>query len=343
MDRQRLSDNEEAFLIDLDLDEFEEEGETEDLPQVSAGEVLLLPETEDKGERLDKYVATKVPALSRSYIQELIETDHVLVDGQVRRSKFKITPGQKVLVTIPEPEEVSIGPEDIPLDIVYEDADVIVINKPAGMVVHPAPGHPSGTLVNALLHHAPDIAVGGSNRPGIIHRLDRDTSGLMVVVKTDRARTSLVSQWQERTVEKGYVALVYGEVEGEEATIDAPIGRDPQNRKKMAAIRGGREAITHLTVAERLRGATYLDLDLETGRTHQIRVHLAFIGHPIVGDALYNRYIGPYGGKNATVDRQFLHAARLAFRLPNGKGVVFEQPLPPDLQTGLERARMNDL
>jgi len=197
--------------------------------------------------------------------------------------------------------------------------------------------------VNALLHHAPDIAVGGSNRPGIIHRLDRDTSGLMVVVKTDRARTSLVAQWQARTVEKGYIALVYGEVEEEEATIDAPIGRDPQNRKKMAAIRGGREAITHLKVAERLRGATLLDLDLETGRTHQIRVHLAFIGHPIAGDALYNRHIGLYGGKSAVADRQFLHAARLAFRLPSGKGVAFEQPLPADLAAGLDRARINDL
>lgn len=337
-----MNDNDEALMIDLDLEEnFEEEdGELAPAP---VGEVLLLPEKGDKGERLDKYVAANVPALSRSYVQELIETDHVLVDGQIRRAKFKITPGQKVVVTIPEPAVVSIEPEDIPLDIVFEDKDVIVLNKPAGMVVHPAPGHPSGTLVNALLHYAPDMAVGGSNRPGIIHRLDRDTSGLMVVVKTDRARTSLVSQWQERTVEKGYVALVYGEVEGEEATIDAPIGRDPQNRKKMAAIRGGREAITHLSVAERLRGCTYLDLDLETGRTHQIRVHLAFIGHPIAGDELYNRHVGPYGGKSAVVDRQFLHAARLAFRLPGGKGVAFEQPLPPDLVRGLERARMNDL
>jgi 23S rRNA pseudouridine1911/1915/1917 synthase len=341
MDNQLLSDN-DAFLIDLDLEE-DFENEDEELAPAPTGEVLLLPEKEDKGERLDKYVAANVPALSRSYVQELIETDRVLVDGQVRRSKFKITPGQKVLVTIPEPETVELEAENIPLDIVYEDADVIVLNKAAGMVVHPAPGHPSGTLVNALLHHAPDIAVGGSNRPGIIHRLDRDTSGLMVVVKTDRARTSLVAQWQERTVEKGYVALVYGEVEGEEATIDAPVGRDPQNRKKMAAIRGGRDAITHLAVAERLRGATYLDLDLETGRTHQIRVHLAFIGHPIAGDGLYNRHIGPYGGKSAVVDRQFLHAARLAFRLPNGKGVAFEQPLPADLARGLERARINDL
>lgn len=337
MDELPLSED-DVFLIDLD--EFFEEEEPQAVP---GGEITLLPQKEDKGERLDKFIAAGVPALSRSYIQELIERDLVLVDGQIRRAKFKVTPGQTISVQVPATEPVELLPEAIPLDIRYEDADIIVLNKPAGMVVHPAPGHPGGTLVNALLHHAPDIAVGGSNRPGIIHRLDRDTSGLMVVVKTDRARTSLVAQWQARTVEKGYVALVYGEVEGEEATIDAPIGRDTQNRKKMAAVRGGRDAITHFRVAERLRGSTYLNLDLETGRTHQIRVHLAFIGHPIAGDSLYNRHIGPFGGKSSVTDRQFLHAARLAFRLPNGKGIEFEQPLPEDLAAGLARARNNDI
>lgn len=338
MDKHLLSDNEDAYLIDLD--EFEIEDEIAPAP---AGEMLLLPQKSDQGERLDKYVSTAVPALSRTYVQELIDRGLVLVDGYVRKAKFVITPGQKVQLTVPEPIAIELEAENIPLDIVYEDADVIVLNKPAGMVVHPAAGHPSGTLVNALLYHAPDIAVGGSNRPGIIHRLDRDTSGLMVVVKTDRARTSLVAQWQARTVDKGYVALVYGEMDVEEGTVDAPIGRDAQNRKKMAAIRGGRDAITHFSVAERLRGCTYLNLDLETGRTHQIRVHLAFIGYPIAGDALYNRHIGPYGGKSAVTDRQFLHAARLGFRLPGGKEVEFEQPLPEDLAIGLLRARMNDI
>jgi len=344
-------DDEQGFLIDLDDADWDED-ELEDDEDESGhepgqadverpvGEVELYPEASEKGTRLDKYVATHVASLSRSYIQDLIEQDRVLVDGQARKAKFKVTPGQVITIDVPERQSVPLLAEAIPLDIVFENEDVVVVNKPAGMVVHPAPGHEGGTLVNALLHHAPEIAVGGTNRPGIIHRLDRDTSGLMVVVKTDRARTSLVAQWQARSVDKGYIALAHGVLDVDEATIDAPIGRDPDNRKKMAAVRGGREAITHLRVEERLNGATLFDIDLETGRTHQIRVHLAFIGHPIVGDALYNKYGGPFGGHGESfAPRQFLHAARLAFKLPDGKGVEFTSPLPTDLEQALERAR----
>jgi len=336
----------EGLLIDLDA-ELEDDGEAieEDWgdsgPVVRQGGVFeLRPERSDINTRLDKFVSMQVPSLSRSYVQTLIDQQQVFVDGQPRRAAFKMTPGEVVTLTVPEAVETGLEAEAIPLDILYEDDDLIVINKPAGMVVHPAAGHPSGTLVNALIHHAPEINVGGSNRPGIIHRLDRDTSGVMVVVKTTRARTSLVAQWQARTVEKGYIALCHGVIEEDEATIDAPIARDPQNRMKMSVQRGGRDSITHVSVNERLRSATLFDVDLETGRTHQIRVHLAFIGHPIVGDELYNRYTGPYGGKEAICKRQFLHAARLAFRLPDGQGVEFEAPLPDDLTRALERARL---
>lgn len=336
----------EVLLFDLDAEDWDGEEEPEDIDDAGSAASLapgvhtFSPSPSEKGTRLDKFVAEHASGLSRSYVQELIDAGRVLVDDQVRKAKFKVTPGQVIGLDLPEPVVIGLEPEAIPLDIVFENDDLIVLDKPAGMVVHPAPGHERGTLVHALLHQAPEIDVGGTNRPGIIHRLDRDTSGLMVVVKTDRARTSLVEQWQARTVEKGYIALVHGELDIEEATIDAPIGRDPSDRKKMAAVRGGRPAITHVRVAERLIGATLLDVDLETGRTHQIRVHLAFIGHPIVGDSLYNKFGGPFGGRGETIaPRQFLHAARLAFRLPEGTGVAFESPLPADLENALERAK----
>jgi 23S rRNA pseudouridine1911/1915/1917 synthase len=339
----------EALLIDLDAGEWEEEDEDEfdeetaAAPEQAEGGILtLLPTRADIGSRLDKYVASAAADLSRSYVQQLIDEGNVLVDGQPRRSSFKVTPGETVVVVVPAPEPVEVLPEAIPLDIIYEDRDIIVLDKPAGMVVHPAPGHPRGTLVNALLHHAPEINIGGTNRPGIIHRLDKDTSGVMVVVKTDRARTSLVAQWQARTVDKAYTALVHGDVPEDEASIDVPIGRDPKDRKRMAALQSGREAITHFTVRERMAGATLLDVDLETGRTHQIRVHLAFIGFPIVGDELYNKHGGPLGGKTSIAPRQFLHAARLAFRLPDGTPVRFESGLPADLTAALERVRGGD-
>lgn len=300
-----------------------------------AGVIYLRPSVDDRNDRLDKFVARNIPDLSRSYLHELIERGDVVVDGFRRRPAFKVTPGQLIEVRVPPPIDEEILAEPIPIDIVFEDDDVLVINKPAGLVVHPAPGHPSGTLVNALLHHAPDIHVGGRLRPGIVHRLDKDTSGLMVVAKTDRARTSLVDQWQTRSVEKVYVALVSGATEEHEATIDAPIGRDPVHRQRMAVVRGGRSAVTHFVVRERFERATLLDVEIETGRTHQIRVHFQFIGHPIAGDPVYGRAHDTW----PELQRQFLHAARLSFDLPSGERMAFASELPHDLTIALEHLR----
>lgn len=302
--------------------------------------IELRPGREHQLMRLDRYVATELPDLSRTYLQQLIAEGRLLVDGQSRRAAFKMTPGQVVTVSLPVPEEFELEPQDIPLDVVFEDEDVLVINKPAGMVVHPAPGHPRDTLVNAVLFHAPDISIQGSTRPGIVHRLDKDTSGVMVVAKSNRAQTSLVEQWQGRSVTKHYTALVAGVIEEDTATIDAPIGRNPVNRQQMTTTRSGREAITHFTVVERFEDATLLDVRIETGRTHQIRVHLAFIGHPVVGDALYGNKVSSRVGERVEAPRQFLHAASLAFDMPSsGKRRTFTAPLPLDLDAVLSRAR----
>src|SRR5215210_3670308 len=289
--------------------------------------VELYPTRENLGMRLDRYVADQLPDLSRGTVQGLIESGRVRVDGQQRKPKFRMTPGEVVSVEIPPPRIDEILPDLIPLAIVYEDADVIVVDKPAGMVVHPAPGHPRGTLANALLAHVPGISVGGSQRPGIVHRLDKDTSGLIVAAKTDRGRTALVTQWESRSVEKTYLALVSGSTEDQEAVIDAPIGRDPKNRQRMAIVRSGRPAVTHFRVVERFLNATLLEVSIETGRTHQIRVHLAFIGHPVVGDHVYGR-AHPL---DTHLQRQFLHASALAFRLPDGEWLRLEAPLPDEL------------
>jgi 23S rRNA pseudouridine1911/1915/1917 synthase len=299
------------------------------------GFVELHPTRDDLGTRLDRYVADQLPDLSRGTVQGLIESGRVRVDGQQRKPKFRMTPGEVVSVEIPPPQVDEIQPDPIPLSIVYEDADVIVVDKPAGMVVHPAPGHPRGTLANALLAHVPGISVGGSQRPGIVHRLDKDTSGLIVAAKTDRGRTALVTQWESRSVEKTYLALVSGSVADEEAIIDAPIGRDPKNRQRMAVVRSGRPAVTQFRVVERFPDATLLEVSIETGRTHQIRVHLAFIGHPVVGDQVYGRtrLTDPH------LDRQFLHASALGIRLPNGEALRLEAPLPDDLRDVLEELR----
>jgi 23S rRNA pseudouridine1911/1915/1917 synthase len=297
--------------------------------------VELHPTREDLGTRLDRYVADQLPDLSRGTVQGLIESGRVRVDGQHRKPKFRMTPGEVVSVEIPPPLIDEILPDPIPLAIVYEDADVIVVDKPAGMVVHPAPGHPRETLANALVAHVPGISVGGSQRPGIVHRLDKDTSGLIVAAKTDRGRTALVTQWESRSVEKTYLTLVSGSLEDEEATIDAPIGRDPKNRQRMAVVRSGRPAVTHFHVVERFPDTTLLQVSIETGRTHQIRVHLAFIGHPIVGDQVYGRA----RLTDPQPERQFLHASALEFRLPDGKSLRLEAPLPQDLQAVLEELR----
>lgn len=295
--------------------------------------IELRPAREDTNTRLDRFVAEALPELSRVYVQQLIGDGCIQVDDVKRRAAFKMTPGQRVTVDIPPPADEELISEEIPLAIVYEDEDVLVIDKPTGMVVHPAPGHPRGTLVNALLFYLPDLSVGGRRRPGIIHRLDKDTSGLMVVAKTDRARVSLVQQWEERSVEKDYLALVVGSVEPDEGEIDAPIGRHPKRRQQMSVLASGRSAVTRFSVVQRFDAATLLELRIETGRTHQIRVHCAFIGHGVVGDTVY--------GSRSSLDeinapRQFLHAARLAFFLPGGRRVALASPLPADLQSVLD-------
>jgi 23S rRNA pseudouridine1911/1915/1917 synthase len=327
----------EALLIDLDELEIEDETRAEEF-----GAFELHPTRDEINERLDKFVANHLDFLSRSYIQQLIEQGNVLVDGMPRRRTFKMTPGEVITVTVPEPEDEEILPEAITLDVVYEDADLLVINKMAGMVVHPAPGHRHGTLVNALVAHAPEIAVGGTNRPGIVHRLDKDTSGLIVVAKSDRGRTSLIRQWNAHEVYKEYVALVRGVIQEETAVIDVPIGRDPVQRNRMAAVSGARSAVSRFTVRERFLESTLVDVVIETGRTHQIRVHFAYIGHPVVGDAVYNPATGPLGGTGAIVERQFLHAAKLGFRRPNGEEKLFEAPLPADLQSALDALRATE-
>ena len=306
-------------------------------------EVLeLRPEREDKNIRLDRFVAASLPDLSRTYLQSLIDEGLIQVDAVSRRAAFKMTPGQVVTVALPEVGDVDIVAEAIPLDIIYEDDDILIVNKAAGMVVHPAPGHPTGTLVNAVLHHAPGISIGGGNRPGIVHRLDKDTSGVMVVAKSDRAHASLLEQWGRKSVGKHYMALVAGEVAEDEATIDAPIGRDPANRLRMAANRSGRDAVSHFTVDKRFRSSTLLDVRIETGRTHQIRVHLSMIGRPVVGDGLYCTNRSRSLALELGLKRQFLHASRLALDMPGGERRSFSAPLAPDLEICLQGIERND-
>lgn len=284
---------------------------------------VLTPEP-----RLDRYLAEVSGDLSRSRIQQLIAQSLVTVNDGAGRAAAKLRPGDRIVVQVPPPSPLALTPEAIPLAIVYEDDDLAVIDKPAGLVVHPGPGHPAGTLVNALLSHCPDLAgIGGVQRPGIVHRLDRDTSGLIVVAKNQRAHESLSQQIKGRLVTKRYTALVRGVPLPAEGTIRAPIGRDPRHRQRMAVTADGRQATTHYRVVERLGAYSLLDVHIETGRTHQIRVHLAYLGHPVVGDATYG------GGQAAGLRRQFLHARLLGFRLPSsGEYREFQSPLPNDLQ-----------
>ena len=288
------------------------------------------------GERLDTFIARRCPELSRSHARRLIDEGLVSVNGRQAKPSERVTAGLSVNVTIPPPETITLVPEAIPLTIIYQDGDIIVLDKPAGLTVHPAPGHPSGTLVNALLAACPDLrGIAGTLRPGIVHRLDKDTSGLMVVAKNDRAQRALQRQLKDRDVRKTYLALVRGVPAPREGTIAAPIGRHPKNRKKMAVVADGREATTRYRVREEIAGGQYSLLEVEpvTGRTHQIRVHLAAVGHPVVGDATYGR-------PSAAVGRQFLHAHKLAFAMPlGGRTVEFESPLPADLREALSQLR----
>jgi 23S rRNA pseudouridine1911/1915/1917 synthase len=285
-----------------------------------------------------------LPEHSRSQIQRLIKQGRIRVGGREAKPNHFVRAGQSVTVEVPEPVEATPRAEALPLPILYQDSDLIVVDKPAGMVVHPAAGHSSGTLVNALLHHVDDLSgIGGEKRPGIVHRLDRGTSGLMVVAKHDAAHEELSRQFREREVEKEYYALVWGEVQAGRR-IDAPIGRDPGNRKKMSArARRSREAVTRILRAERLKALTLIQVAIHTGRTHQIRVHLSAIGHPIVGDPLYGGVHRRVPGDIRAVthlDRPFLHAARLAFTHPrDGRRMTFASELPADLQRVLDELR----
>jgi 23S rRNA pseudouridine1911/1915/1917 synthase len=300
------------------------------------------------GQRLDAWLARRLPSLSRSRLQALIDEGHVQLDGATARPSTRVRPGQVVRVHVPAPVPAQPQPEDIPIAVVHEDAHLVVVNKPAGLVVHPGAGTARGTLVNALLRHVRDLSgVGGVLRPGIVHRLDRGTSGLLVVAKDDETHRSLVRQFAGRTVEKEYVALVLGVPARLSGEVDAPIGRDPVHRQRMS-VRAprGREARTSWRVEERFDGAVLLRVRIHTGRTHQIRVHLASIGHPVAGDAVYGGTRTPSSRRAAareallSLERPALHAARLSFAHPaSGERLAFEAPLPPDIEAVLERLR----
>ena len=301
----------------------------------------LLVSPEEAGVRIDRYLASVLGGHSRSQIQRLIKDGKITIEGVEVRSNRVVHAGDAILVEIPDPVDPAPQPEPLALDIVYQDADVVVVNKPAGMVVHPGAGHSRGTLVNALLHQIKDLSgIGGELRPGIVHRLDRGTSGLMVFAKNDRAHAELARQFHDREVEKEYVALVWGVVHTGRR-IDLPIGRDPVDRKKMSArARRARSAATRVTKALQMPGVTLLHVAISTGRTHQIRVHLSEIGHPIVGDAIYGGLRRRVPGDLRPVlslDRPFLHAGRLVFHHPgDGRKMEFEAPLPRDLQSVLD-------
>jgi len=305
----------------------------------------FIVEIDQAGQRLDVFLVGLLPDQSRSSIQRLIKEGQVqLGEGRRARANTAVRAGEQVTVHVPPPAPATPEAEPLPLPIVYEDADLVVVDKPAGMVVHPAAGHAHGTLVNALLHHVADLSgIGGEQRPGIVHRLDRGTSGLLVVAKHDAAHRALVRQFQERSIEKEYVALAWGVVHAGRR-IEEPIGRDPQHRKKMTTrARRSREAMTRVTAAEDLSGVSLLHLAIATGRTHQIRVHLNAIGHPVVGDPVYggvHRRVAPHLRAVLRLQRLFLHAARLAFTHPaDGRRVEFESPLPEDLQSVLDDIR----
>jgi 23S rRNA pseudouridine1911/1915/1917 synthase len=288
------------------------------------------------GERLDAFLARRLgERLTRSHAHKLIADGLVTINDTPAKASHRLARGDRVVASVPPSETPALLPEAIPLSIIYQDEDVIVVDKPPGLTVHPAAGHPRGTLVNALLDICPELAeIKGTLRPGIVHRLDKDTSGLLVAAKNEAAQANLARQLKDRQVHKVYLALVQGRVEPPEGVIDAPIGRHPRRRQRMAVVEGGRQALTRYRVREYLRDAySFVEAEPLTGRTHQIRVHFASIGHPVVGDKLY-------GKTSAMVGRQFLHAWRLGFRLPkSGRFREFESPLPADLEAALDALR----
>ena len=299
--------------------------------------ILLRASEESKNQRLDAFLASSLDGLTRSQATRLIESGEVAVNGRAVSKSYKLAGGEDIAVTLPEPEPVEAVPQDIPLDVVYEDADVIVVNKPSGMVVHPAPGHPDGTLVNALLYHCAGTlsGIGGALRPGIVHRIDRDTSGLIIAAKNDAAHQYLSAQLADHTLARTYECIVVGALREDRGTVDAPIARHPTDRKRMAVVAGGREAVTHWEVIARYPGYTHVRCRLETGRTHQIRVHMAYIGHPILGDTVY-------GAKKEIpgLTGQCLHAVGLRFLHPRTHEVVeLSCPLPDEFTRMLQKIR----
>ncbi len=309
---------------------------------------------EEDGLRLDKFLAKRALPLSRSQIQGLIKRGKVTVNRLPSKSSHRVVAGDKVSIVVPEQEPLKVLPEDVPLDILYEDEELLIVNKPPGMVVHPAAGHYSGTLVNSLLFHCPHLStINGPLRPGIVHRLDRDTSGVLMVAKTDEAHLDLARQIKERSIKRKYLALVEGRLELDEGTIEAPLGRHILKRKEMAVRhQGGRFALTHYRVLERFKAATLLEITLATGRTHQIRVHLTYIGHPVVGDKTYGRKglrFTPFRDNSLTrfkretspINRQALHAQLLGFAHPSRKEYMqFTAPLPHDIEQLLHNLRV---
>jgi 23S rRNA pseudouridine1911/1915/1917 synthase len=285
--------------------------------------------------RLDKFLADQLPDHSRSQIQGWIKDEQVTVNSEPSKANYKLQQDDVIALSIPEPLEIDAQPEDIAIDIVYEDKDVVVINKPQGMVVHPSLGHEGGTLVNALLYHIKDLSgINGKIRPGIVHRIDKDTSGLLMVAKNDVAHEKLAEQLQDKTAGREYIGLVHGVIQNDRGTIDAPIGRDPKNRKKYKVVENGKPSVTHFEVIERFNDFTLLKLNLETGRTHQIRVHLEYIGYRMAGDPLY----GPR--KTLEGPGQFLHAASLQFVHPTtGERLSFSAPLPESFEKTLDHIR----
>ncbi|HZG88238.1 RluA family pseudouridine synthase [Paenibacillus sp.] len=311
------------------------------IPSTDEFEAFALEIGEDEaGERIDKMLAEALEDVSRSQLQDWVRDGHVTVNGAAVKPNYKLSVGDEVVVRPPEPELTELVPEPIPLDVKYEDSDVIVVNKPRGMVVHPAVGHRSGTLVNALMYHCKDLSgINGEIRPGIVHRIDKDTSGLLMAAKNDVAHNSLAAQLKEHSVTRRYVAVVHGVLQHDQGTIDAPIGRDPQDRKLFTVTdRGGKHAVTHFVVLERFAEHTVVELMLETGRTHQIRVHMKFIGHPLVGDPVYGRS----RTRTMNVPGQALHAAVLGFTHPRtGERLTFEAPIPDEMQEFIEHLRLS--
>ncbi|MFP5200353.1 MULTISPECIES: RluA family pseudouridine synthase [Bacillus] len=302
-------------------------------------QVNIAVSEEQTSERLDKFLSTTEPEWSRTQVQQWVKDGLIEVNGKQVKANYKVQAGDQIKVDIPDPEELDVEAEPMDLDIYYEDADVLVVNKPRGMVVHPAPGHVSGTLVNGLMAHCKDLSgINGVMRPGIVHRIDKDTSGLLMVAKNDMAHESLVNQLVAKTVTRKYTAVVHGIIQHDTGTIDAPIGRDKKDRQSMTVTKeNAKQAVTHFDVIERFKDFTVVECRLETGRTHQIRVHMKYIGYPLAGDPKY--------GPRKTVDfnGQLLHAGVLGFDHPRtGEYIEFTAPIPADMQDFIDSLRNND-